>query len=86
MRLVIDVDRQYKKLFVEIAKVTGAKMRVNELYVIEVEKDETEFLLRNPKNKSRLAEAIENVEEGKVVEVEMDAYLSKLENTSSEKT
>ena len=78
MRLVIDVDKQYKKLFMEVAKVTGARMRVNEQYLTETERDETEFLLRNPKNKARLAEAIKNVEEGKVVEVDTDAYVSKL--------
>lgn len=50
MRLVIDVDKQYKKLFMEVAKVTGAKMRVDEQYVTQGEQDETEFLLRSPKN------------------------------------
>ena len=48
------------------------------LTVLEEEQDETEFLLRNPKNKERLMEAINNVEQGKVVEVDIDAYLSKL--------
>ena len=38
------------------------------------EHDETEFLLRNPKNRERLMEAIKNVEAGKVVEVD-EQYL-----------
>lgn len=47
------------------------------LTVTEEEQNETEFLLRNSKNKERLMEAIKNVAEGKVVEVDIDAYMSK---------
>lgn len=43
------------------------------------EQDETEFLLRSPKNEERLMTAIKNVEQGKVVEVDIDAYMSKLD-------
>ena len=48
------------------------------LTVTEEDPDETEFLLSNPKNKERLLEAIKNVEQGKVVEVDIDVYMSKL--------
>ncbi len=39
MRLVIDVDKQYKKLFIEAAKAAKAKVQVDEQYLTEAEED-----------------------------------------------
>lgn len=39
MRLVIDVDRQYKKLFMEVAKAAKAKVQVEEHYLTKEEED-----------------------------------------------
>lgn len=39
MRLVIDVDKQYKKLFMEVAKATKARVQVEEGYLTEEEED-----------------------------------------------
>lgn len=39
MRLVIDVDKQYKKLFMEAAKAAKARVQVDEQYLTEVEED-----------------------------------------------
>lgn len=54
MRLIIDVDKKYKKLFVEVAKVTGAKTQVDERYQAEGEQDATKFPLRIRTTKSDL--------------------------------
>lgn len=37
MRLVIDTDKQYKKLFMEVAKATKARVQVEEQYLTEEE-------------------------------------------------
>ena len=39
MRLVIDVDKQYKKLFMEAAKAAKAKVQVDEQYLTEAEEE-----------------------------------------------
>ena len=39
MRLVIDVDKQYKKLFMEAAKAAKARVQIDEQYLTEVEED-----------------------------------------------
>lgn len=39
MRLVIDVDKQYKKLFLEVAKAAKARVQVEEQYLTEAEED-----------------------------------------------
>lgn len=39
MRLVIDVDRQYKKLFMEVAKAAKAKVQIDEQYQTQAEED-----------------------------------------------
>lgn len=87
MRLVIDVAEEYKNLFLEAAKATKATVQIDEQYVNE-EHDETEFLLRNPRNRERLMESIKNVEEGKLIEVDEkyldDALLGLIEEGKEE--
>ncbi len=39
MRLVIDVDKRHKKLFVEAAKAVQAKIKVDEQYLTQGEED-----------------------------------------------
>ena len=39
MRLVIDVDKQYKKLFMEAAKAAKARVQVDTQYLTEAEED-----------------------------------------------
>ncbi|GAB3643560.1 hypothetical protein GCM10027423_41970 [Spirosoma arcticum] len=39
MRLVIDVDKQYKKLFTEVAKAAKARVQIEEQYLTEEEED-----------------------------------------------
>ena len=39
MRLVIDVDKQYKKLFLEAAKAAKAKVQIDKQYLTEQEED-----------------------------------------------
>jgi hypothetical protein len=46
---------------------------------IEEEEDETTFLLKNPRNRQRLLKSIENVEAGRLVDVNIDEYLVRLE-------
>lgn len=39
MRLVVDVDKQYKRLFMEVAKVAEARVQVEGQYLTEAEED-----------------------------------------------
>ncbi len=39
MRLVIDVDKQYKKLFIEATKGAKAKVQIDEHYLAEEEEE-----------------------------------------------
>lgn len=39
MRLIIDVDKQYKKLFLEAAKAARARVQVDEQYLTEAEEE-----------------------------------------------
>ncbi|WP_232325985.1 hypothetical protein [Spirosoma montaniterrae] len=58
MRLVIDVDRQYKKLFMEVAKVAKAKVQVEEHYLTEDEEDKALFhLMEEGKKEGKLSDA-----------------------------
>jgi len=45
---------------------------------IETEMDETEFLMSNPKTKERLLKAIENVEKGNLVTVDLDELTAEI--------
>ena len=65
IRLTIDVDKQYKRLFMEAAKSAKARVQLEEQYLTEGEQDAIEFLLRNPNNKVRLTESIRNAEGGR---------------------
>jgi hypothetical protein len=39
MRLIIDIDKQYKKLFMEAAKAAKARVQVDDQYLTEEEED-----------------------------------------------
>ena len=39
MRLIIDTDIQYKNLFIEVAKVTNAKVQIDDQYLTEKEEE-----------------------------------------------
>ncbi len=39
MRLVIDVDKQHKKLFLEAAKAAKARVKIDKQYLTEEEED-----------------------------------------------
>ncbi|QDK81452.1 hypothetical protein EXU85_23710 [Spirosoma sp. KCTC 42546] len=69
MRLVIDVDKQYKKLFMEAAKAAKAKLQVDEHYLTEAEED---------KALMKLIE--EGKKQGRVNEKEHDDFLNWLNN------
>ena len=57
MRLVIDIDRQYKKLFVEVAKAAKARVQVDEQYLTEGEEDEALLeLMEEGKKEGRISE------------------------------
>ncbi len=58
MRLVIDVDKQYKKLFMEAAKATRATVRVDEQYLTEEEEEKGLLkLMEAGKKEGRLDES-----------------------------
>lgn len=57
MRLVIDIDRQYKKLFVEVAKAAKARVQVDEQYLTEGEEDKALLeLMEEGKKEGRISE------------------------------
>lgn len=57
MRLIIDVDKQYKKLFMEVAKVAKAKVQVEEHYLTEEEEDKALLkLMEDGKKEGRMSE------------------------------
>ena len=57
MRLVIDIDRQYKKLFVEVAKAAKARVQVDEQYLTEGEEDKALLeLMEEEKKEGRISE------------------------------
>ena len=57
MRLVIDVDKQYKKLFMEAAKAAKATVRVDEQYLTEEEEEKGLLnLMESGKKEGRLSE------------------------------
>lgn len=57
MRLVIDVDKQYKKLFMEAAKAAKARVQVDEQYLTEVEEDKGLLkLMEEGKKEGRMTE------------------------------
>lgn len=70
MRLVIDVDKQYKKLFVEAAKAAKAKIQVDKQYLTEAEEE-----------KSLLKLMEEGKKEGRMNQAEQDDFLSWLNNS-----
>ncbi len=58
MRLVIDVDRQYKKLFMEVAKVAKATVQVEEQYLTEKEEDKALLkLMEEGRKEGKMSEA-----------------------------
>ena len=63
MRLVIDVDKQYKKLFMEAAKAAKARVQVDKQYLTEEEED---------KGLLRLME--EGQKEGRMSEEEKESF------------
>lgn len=57
MRLVIDIDKQYKRLFLEAAKAAKAKLQVDEHYLTEEEEDKALFkLMEESKKEGRMNE------------------------------
>lgn len=57
MRLVIDVDKHYKKLFMEVAKVTKARVQVEEQYLTEEEEDKALLkLMEEGRKEGRMSE------------------------------
>ncbi|MVM41373.1 hypothetical protein GO730_32925 [Spirosoma sp. HMF3257] len=57
MRLVIDVDKQYKKLFMEAAKAAKAKLQIDEHYLTEAEEDKALLkLMEEGKKEGRMSE------------------------------
>lgn len=61
MRLVIDVDRQYKKLFMEVAKVAKAKVQIDEKYQTQTEEDKALLkLVEEGKKEGRMSSGEQN--------------------------
>lgn len=57
MRLVIDVDKQYKKLFLEAAKAAKARVQVDEQYLTEAEEDKAMLkLMEESRKEGRMSE------------------------------
>lgn len=57
MRLIIDVDKQYKKLFIEVAKAAKARVQVDEQYLTEEEEDKALLkLMEEGKKEGRMSE------------------------------
>ena len=57
MRLVIDVDKQYKKLFMEVAKAAKARVQVEEQYLTEEEEDKALLkLMEEGRKEGRMSE------------------------------
>ena len=57
MRLVIDVDKQYKKLFMEAAKAAKARVQVDTQYLTEAEEDKALLkLMEEGKGEGRMSE------------------------------
>ena len=69
MRLVIDVDKQYKKLFMEAAKAAKAKLQIDEHYLTEAEEDNALLKLME-----------EGKKEGRMSAKGQDDFLSWLNN------
>lgn len=69
MRLVIDVDKQYKKLFMEAAKAAKAKLQIDKYYLTEEEEDKALLKLME-----------EGKKEGRMSAKEKDDFLSWLNN------
>lgn len=57
MRLVIDVDKQYKKLFMEAAKAAKAKVQIDEQYLTEAEENKALLkLMEEGRKEGRMSE------------------------------
>ena len=57
MRLVIDVDKQYTKLFMEAAKAAKARVQVDKQYLTEEEEDKGLLkLMEESKKEGRMSE------------------------------
>ena len=57
MRLVIDVDKQYKKLFMEAARATKAKVQIEDHYLTEAEEDKALLkLMEEGRKEGRMSE------------------------------
>ncbi|MBC8154645.1 MAG: hypothetical protein H7Z72_17240 [Bacteroidetes bacterium] len=69
MRLVMDVDKQYKKLFMEVAKAANAKVQIDEQYLTEEEEATRLLKLMDAGNK-----------EGRMTESEQSDFKSWLIN------
>ena len=57
MRLVIDVDKQFKRLFMEAAKAAKAKVQIEGHYLTEAEEDKALLkLMEEGKKEGRMSE------------------------------
>lgn len=57
MRLVIDVDKQYKKLFLETAEAAKARVQVEEQYMTEAEEDKALLkLMKEGRKEGRISD------------------------------
>lgn len=61
MRLVIDTYKQYKKLFLEVAKATKARVQIEEQYLTEKEENKALLkLMEEGKKEGRMNEEEQN--------------------------
>jgi hypothetical protein len=69
MRLIIDVDKQYKRLFFEAAKAAKAKVQVDDQYLTETEEDKAFIKLME-----------EGKKDGRMNQVEQESFITWLNN------
>ncbi len=78
-----ELDDSFLALLQSIMKGRSSKIIVEPLFFEEEdepEMDETEFLLSNPANKAMLLKAIEQIDNGNVIEMSWDDHQKMYEN------